>query len=253
MEEAPPKRNPHAIAKRRNRVAHQVQRYIEHVWPHFERVSSKPELPMDRKAKGETNPPLPESAIALMDANREVSDLIRTDIEAVEASPMSHGGKEFRAIIRDIRYDAGVITNWRAGKSVDDQLKAIAFWKLCQFVADLLVQRDPDLDAGRENLWVVTSITDAFTADPRKLGDNTKRRWGKEHSFREIMAHLELVEAEFPEKDRKDCIPILRERLREDGKEVSYWRVRDAAAFVEAERKRSVVEALNSGTKGANI
>jgi hypothetical protein len=149
------------IEERRDRVAHQVQRYFEHLLARYERGGFDRETPINRKAKGETNPPMPESAIALMDANRPVANLIRPHLERIERSGLAFGGVEFRGLILEIRYDPGAPTKWRTAETEADEKKVVAFWKMCQFIADLILQGDPFADDG---FWVETSVAKAMAS-----------------------------------------------------------------------------------------
>ncbi len=119
------------------RVARECAIYVEYVWVKLERRGGTSDLPpMNRKAKGESNPPLGEKALQIVEENRTASGYLRFHLDYFESSSRkAENGTFFSEVLKRIRYDAGNLTNWREQKTEEDKAMLETFFEVCDSVA----------------------------------------------------------------------------------------------------------------------
>jgi hypothetical protein len=214
-------------AKRLDAYAGQVMRYVEYVWPKLERTGGVPDVPMDRKAKGESAPPVGDHALRVMGKNggkewdengapltsqvaREVFAMMRAELDVLEGgrnSMKSSSGYGFTEVLRAVREDAGRITAWRAGETTEAESKYTALWEACKYVAWVLLYHDPREEGGEPyDLWVKVSQED-LAARTRRQGAALDREAGRRDQM--AKAHhrryeaLLAIEREHPDMSRE--------------------------------------------------
>lgn len=171
---------------RLERVAGQVARYIEHVWPKLERSGSIPEVPFDRKAKGESHAPVGDYALLVMGENwgvpgskkRAVFQALRAELDQIESggnNRKSKDGVPFSQILTAIRYDPGVLREWRKEESKGGAQAKDAFWLLCQYVAAILMWHF-DYEDDPLELEVVVNPEDEQADSPLQVANREKSR-----------------------------------------------------------------------------
>ena len=95
------------------RIARLTALYIEWVWPHTERSGSSGETPMS-DAKGSTNPPFGDYAHRILDSNRVASDYLFAALEETSnCGVKSSEGISYSDILMDLRYNPGLLNDWR--------------------------------------------------------------------------------------------------------------------------------------------
>lgn len=132
------------------KIADKTARYIEYVWPKLERRGGVPETPMNRKAKGESNPPMGEHAFDVVEANANASRYLRFHLEIFEnGNRKAKSGIYFSEILKAARYDVGLIDAWRDGRTEEDRAYRSAFKEVCKAVAKgvLFVRGEKAADA----------------------------------------------------------------------------------------------------------
>lgn len=222
---------------RLNRLAGATRMYIEKVWPLYERSGDLPELPMDRKAKGEWNPPVGEYIHVVMEANREASKYLNPRLEELKRHRVSFKGFEFRDLLSQAAYDSGAFAKslsiWPA--------KNDAFWELCYLVArSLALEKDDSgepLDVRKGGFWVNPNpdASSEYVGDPRTVRPSWRTITAAD-AYRWIVSRLEAIRVEYPEADEAACEGILSQRLEKEGHNGSIGRIRHAKTFVNKER-----------------
>jgi hypothetical protein len=147
-----------------SRVAYHVRLYLEYMRPQMERSASAPTSPMDRKARRGSNPPIPDYAHALLDANIEASRLLGPALEDIKHGNHSFRGIEYRDIIRRIEEDPGYPTSLRYTDPEEAARFEMALSEMCRHVARVLLA-DPNRREKATKMWVVTSVDTPLSAN----------------------------------------------------------------------------------------
>lgn len=132
------------------KIAEKTARFIEYVWPKLERRGGVPETPMNRKAKGKSNPPMGDHAFDVLEANANASRYLRFHLEVFEnGDRRSSDGVRFSEVLKAARYDVGLIDAWREGRTEEDRNYRRAFNEVCRAVAKgvLFVHGEKGADA----------------------------------------------------------------------------------------------------------
>jgi hypothetical protein len=113
--------------------AAQILKVIEWLWPRLEKRGGTSDLPpMNRKAKGESTPPVSEHVLDIMNANTVAGKYFREVLEECERGGKQYGGIDYGDLLRWIRYDSGILR--------DDGVRAAARG-MCLHMAQVVAQR----------------------------------------------------------------------------------------------------------------
>jgi hypothetical protein len=247
------------------RNADAISEYLEKIWPKLERTGNMPDLPMERRWKGSSNPPVSAYTLDLMLENSEpIHAKLRSELDAIEAGRngwRSSEGVPFSWLLQNIRYDAGQITTWRAGQTPEDAMNARGFQELCCYVA--LVMMWCEGGWAPVELRVRTRLSSNGSAgfatylpppaestnghgptrngtatgkeDGRRLAPALRRRTSRD-TYRIINADFEALIAENPGMAIGAAEIALSQRLKNEGRNGSVAKIRKARAFVKEER-----------------
>ncbi len=207
------------------KIAGQTARYIEYVWPKLERRGGVPETPMNRKAKGESNPPMGDHAFDVVEANANASRYLRFHLEVFESgNRKAKNGIYFSEILKTARYNVGLIDAWRDGRTEEDRAYRSAFNEVCKAVAKgvLFVHGEKAADA-------FEVVVHPHEEQQRQKTREAQKR-ATAHTDRLIVGRLEeLEEGGLGREEAK-------RKLGKDPENTwSYWRVERA---IVAENKR---------------
>jgi hypothetical protein len=108
-------------------------RYLEWVWPRLEKRGGTSDLPpLNRKAKGESTPPVSEHVLDIMNANTVAGKYFREVLEECARGGKSYGGHDYGDLLRAIRYDSGILR--------EEGVREAA-WGMCLHIAQVIAHR----------------------------------------------------------------------------------------------------------------
>ena len=217
-----------------NRLAGEVRKYIERVLPQLERTGGFPDSPMDRDAKGESNPPVGERAMLLWYVNRDASRVINPILEELRRGRHAYGGHQYRDMLERATYDSGAFARWLGASNAGPKRRQ-AFWTMCLHIArvaiirhgdtlTLDVQASPDATADDEVVWDTNSVA------PKQ------RRITKVDKYRDVAARCERIRMEHPAATEKAVWKMCSEELEALGRNGSVGMIRVALEYVKSER-----------------
>lgn len=218
-----------------SRLASQVKRYIEKVLPQLERSGGFPDLPMDRAAKGESNPPVGDMAMLLWWVNRDVGKILNPLLAEMYKGHDFYGPYAFSDLLEFATYDSGAFVRWLSQNPAGRD----AFWSMCMQVAMVAMARH-----GKDiELHVITSpeIDEAFgeVADPRRVPPKWRTITAHD-AYYSIVARLERIRTQHPGITEAAAEVECQKELEAQGLSGSIGRIRDAKTFVNAQRRMGV-------------
>lgn len=230
------------------RIAKLIARYVEHVWPHIERMGGTPDEPM-QQAKGSANPPFGDYAHRLIDSNTVPSLYFHWALETTEQSAVkSSDGIYFSAILHDLRYDAGLRERWRDLNGGDNSYNR-AFWEMCRHVAKgvVFVYGRTDMERKRLEGLMDLSPDDSGALTVRRVPSDELEGRGRTRQGQKIdtLYTRRLMVEQLEELERStgytglEAMEILSERKAKEGKDWSIPRLRKAREIVNREKEVS--------------
>jgi hypothetical protein len=228
-----------------DRLAGRVWTYVVDVRPIIERSGDLPDLPMDRRAKGEWNPPFGDYAHLVVWVNRDASRKLRPLLDELEKHRARYKGYRFDLMLLQARYDSASFVRWLSASNAGPARRK-AFWELCVLIARALVAKygedvvlsvrpnpSPDEDGG-----VVLSPSersDDVVKDPRSISPKWRTITAMD-AYRAIVARLERIREENPSMAERDVEIQCSKELHALGHNGSIGRIRDAKTALNAER-----------------
>lgn len=161
-----------------------VERYVLKVVPKIERTGGIPDLPMDRKRKGESNSPVSGGVLDIWDANGQASVWINHRIKELEDSRTERRGYSATDLLSAAREDPGSPRNW-AGQ------KWRAFEDFCELVAYSIMA-----DLGEVRIHIHARAEDEPERAKTHQAYNEERRIDREESLRRIHERWQKTKAE---------------------------------------------------------
>lgn len=164
-----------------------ILRYLEVLWQRYERMTTVPETPMNRKEKGLSKPPVSDNALKLMLRNREASARLEPLLRELRRHDVSHGGVRANEVLDAVRDDPGSVRRWRAAHDTDtpgpDRDRWRALRAVCVLLAQALesrhggaepyvldVQTDPRDEEARSRVQAAARDREAKLKDVRERG-----------------------------------------------------------------------------------
>jgi hypothetical protein len=215
------------------RIASQIARYVEYVWPKLERRGGTPDDPMDRDAKGGSNPPMGDHAFDVIDANRLPSRYFRFFLEVLEQGKgKTTNGVWHSEVLKAVRYDAGNLTQWRAGQTEEHREMMQAFEETVRTAAKGVVfAHGPDIAS---QVYVVVNPED----EQQRARTRSAQKIDTLYTRRLMVEQLEEVEEETGYKGLM-AMEILSDRKKREGKDWSVRKLREARTVVNRERREN--------------
>lgn len=176
------------------RNASQVRRFLTLLLPRLERSTAISDEPFDRKARGSSRAPLPDSALWLIESNRDAIRILNPIVAEVRASGVSYRGARFDWMLSALSEDPGVVRRWEARRTAFEERRADALEEMCLLVAYAVRDRyGPERE-----IRVVTNPRDEELPSgttPRQARDR-ERKLDARDSWRKMAASVERVERE---------------------------------------------------------
>jgi hypothetical protein len=202
--------------------------YIERVLPHLERTGGFPDSPMDRDAKGTSNPPVGDRALALWSLNRDAGAIFNPLLAELRHGRETAGGYQFRDMFDLAVYDTGAFMRWLSVS----QERCDAYWKLCVLVAQVARYRH-----GRDLVVNVHTRVNDDVANPNNVAPKWRTITSRD-AYQSIVIRLERIRMAFPGITEAAAEVECQKELEALGFSGSIGRIRDAKEFVKAQRER---------------
>lgn len=188
------------------RNARQIMSYLENVHHRILPGGGVPDVPMGRKERGGSRPPLAESAMDLAEANAQFTAVVGTVMRPRHFPAERIRGIPAWRILSDVLFDPTAVRRWRARRLDGDAAPLRAFEELCLLLAAIIAARH---GAHYRLPYVVTSprraaeILAEQQADPRKEAPKVRRLTARD-SYRAIVADMErMVEQGYSKRAAK--------------------------------------------------
>jgi len=207
-----------------HRNAAEIERYLEIVLPKIEPGGGVPEVPMDRKFKGESRPPISDYVMKLWMSNPHAGRVNAVLKEAVRSSEaVELAGRPMWRILSDVLFDHTAIRRWKARGGVEEK----RFWMLCLLLAQRLADKH-DRPGAPYKIRVYTEPDDEqqrpFTREAQKRDTA--------HTDRVIVRRVEALEEDGMGREEA------KRALTEDKDNTwSYWRI-DRAIVSQNKQRR---------------
>ena len=234
------------IPKHVKQNASAIGRYLELVFPHYERSGNFTDLPpLNRKAKGKGDAPVGEHALRLMWNNRGSRMVLEPYLEELKESADNWGGVKYREVLGLVVYDPGQVRTWNAAKSseappasteealqrAEDALYATAYREMCKDLAYAVEARYPGLEL------IVTTDPDDEPVDTFEQGRSRDANKVKTHNahtrYPILVREVDEIKREMGCSD-KDALAIWNES-RPKKENVSRGTLYNARAYVKGQ------------------
>lgn len=167
------------------RNADEIEKYLEVLLPKLEPAGGIPEVPLDRKYKGKSRPPVSEGVMALWQANPHAGKINAVLTEAAATTEtVELIGREMWKVLSDCLFDHTAIRRWKAEGGKDER----RFWMLCR----LLAQRISDKHGAHYRVFVHTNPED----EQRRPKTREGQKRNTSYTDRRIVQRVEALESE---------------------------------------------------------
>jgi hypothetical protein len=100
--------------------ARAIDRYLQYVWPHYERSGNITDLPpMNQKHRREGDAPAGPHALALMHNNRGTSLILNPRLNELKGNREKFKNVQYRDVLAWVVYDAGLVGKWKAARDAE--------------------------------------------------------------------------------------------------------------------------------------
>jgi hypothetical protein len=204
-----------------NRNAGEIERYLEVLLPKLEPGGGVPEVPMSRKERGGSRPPVSEYVMDLWQANPDLGMINEVLKEAARSGEsVEIEGRPMWEILSDCLFDHTAIRRWKAaGGSAERRL-----WMMCRLLAQRL--------AVKYGTGVRLTITVSPEDEQQRQQTREAQKRDTAHTDRVIVRRVETLETEGLGREEA------KRALTSDPENTwSYWRI-DRAIVDENRRSR---------------